>query len=348
MSDKKKLPSRPDLDLLRRRAKALLAGLREGDRGSVTTLQEHLPAASGLDAERVRAAGYRLADAQFAMARQMGFASWPRLARYVEQLRALEGTWSFERLEVDGRPSEVPEQARLLIDGDRFRMPSPEGGYDGVFTIDVEAEPHLIDIDFVEGPEAGTVNRGIFRLEGDRFELCLDMTGRARPGRFATAPGTGHALETLRRTSRERPAAVTGGVAASNEVPEGFDVTRSPVLDGIQGEWSAMSMVRDGEALPAQMLATCRRLARGNEVEVWLGPHRIINALMRVGEGSELRTIDYFHLTGSSRHQVQHGVLRHELGTLTVCMAPVGDPHPEDFTCPQGSGRTLSQWRSRT
>ena len=43
----------------------------------------------------------------------------------------------------------------MMIDGDRFRMESPEATYEGIFTIDVEADPAQIDIEFVEGPEAG-------------------------------------------------------------------------------------------------------------------------------------------------------------------------------------------------
>src|SRR5436853_614200 len=78
---------------------------------------------------------------------------------------------------------------RLRIDGDRFRMESPEGTYEGVFTIDVEAEPHGIDIEFVEGPEAGNSNFGVFRLAGtDGLEICLDMSGKGRPAGFRTTP----------------------------------------------------------------------------------------------------------------------------------------------------------------
>ena len=144
----------------------------------------------------------------------MGFASWPQLARHVETLRALEGTWSFERL-VDRREHAPGHRARglgrILIDGDRFRTESPEAIYEGVFNIDVEAEPHAIDIEFVEGPEAGNTNHGIFRLDGDTLEICLDISGAPRPAAFHAAPGTQHAFEVLRRTSRVRPESVTGG-----------------------------------------------------------------------------------------------------------------------------------------
>ena len=133
---------------------------------AIATLREHLPAAHGMTADQVRAANFRLADAQSAIARKAGFASWPHLARHVEQLRALEGTWYFASLEVDGTPfpAAALSASRILIDGDRFRTESPDATYEGIFNVNVEAEPHEIDIEFVAGPEAGNWNFGIFRL----------------------------------------------------------------------------------------------------------------------------------------------------------------------------------------
>ena len=166
----KNLPARPHLDHLRRQAKALLAALESRDADAVATILEHLPAAQGMTAEQVSGTRFRLADAQSAIARKSGFGSWPQLARHVEQLRALEGTWSFARLEIDGNtiPASALTASRVLIDGDRFRTESPEATYEGVFNINVEAQPHEIDIEFVAGPEAGNWNFGIFRLDGDR------------------------------------------------------------------------------------------------------------------------------------------------------------------------------------
>src|SRR5262249_42606072 len=213
----KNLPARPNLDHLRRQAKALLTALEQGDPEAISTIQQHLPAAKGMTAEKVGKAGLRLADAQSAIARKSGFANWPRLSRHVDQLRAMEGTWGFASLEVDGNqmPAAGLQLSRLLIDGDRFRTESPEATYEGIFNIDVEADPHHIDIEFVAGPEAGKTNYGIFRIDGDQIEICLDMTGAARPTQFRTAPGTGHAYEILRRTSAARPESVTGGTPSA-------------------------------------------------------------------------------------------------------------------------------------
>src|SRR5215468_4140495 len=108
-------------------------------------------------------------------------------------------------------PPATTAESRLLIDGDCFRTESPEATYEGVFNIDVEAEPHAIDIDFVAGPEAGSRCHGIFRLDGDHLDCCLDLNGGGRPADFRSAPGSGHAYERLARTSGARPADVTGG-----------------------------------------------------------------------------------------------------------------------------------------
>ena len=211
----KNLPHRPNLDHLRRQAKSLLADLAAGEPEAVSTIQQHLPAALHLSVDEIRQTHFRLADAQSAIARKTGFASWPQLARHVEQLRALEGTWSFASLEIDGNtmPVAAMQSSRLLIDGDRFRTESPEAIYEGVFNIDVEAQPHRIDIEFVEGPEAGHWNYGIFRLDNDQLEICLDLNGNPCPNAFRTSPGSGHAYELLTRTSTARPSGVNGGTA---------------------------------------------------------------------------------------------------------------------------------------
>src|SRR6185436_7857794 len=97
-----KLPARPNLDHLRRQAKALLAALESCDAEAVSTIQKHLPAAKNLTSAQVAETRFRLADAQSAIARKNGFAGWPHLARHVEQLRSLEGIWAFASLEIDG------------------------------------------------------------------------------------------------------------------------------------------------------------------------------------------------------------------------------------------------------
>lgn len=73
------LPPRPSLEFERKEAKALLRRLRTGDRDALARACSRHPAMH-LTAEWQP----KLADAQLILAREYGFASWPRLARYFE------------------------------------------------------------------------------------------------------------------------------------------------------------------------------------------------------------------------------------------------------------------------
>lgn len=347
------LPARPNLDHLRRQAKALLSALESREKEAVVTILKHLPAAKGMTEAKVMETRFLLADAQSAIARQNGFAGWPHLARHVDQLRSLEGTWSFCRLEIDGivMPTGVSEASRILIDGDRFRTESPEATYEGIFNINVEANPHEIDIEFVEGPEAGNTNFGIFRLEKDSLEICLDLNGNPRPKAFSTSPGSGHAYEFLRRSSNARPEDVQGGTAppakahsfAAN-IAE-FAFVDSPMLNRLQGTWTAVKIVRDGQELPAMMLRAGLRVATKNEIRISFGGQTMIHALVRLDESTNPVQVDYLNIGGACNGTVQHGLLKWVGNEPCFCMAAPGQSRPYDFTCTRGSERTLSQWR---
>jgi len=355
----RKLPARPNLDHLRAQAKTLLADLYAGRTSAAKAFIEHLPAAGGLTVAQVRSAGLRLADAQSAVARQSGFANWPNLARHVDQLRALEGEWSFVSLEVDGSAMPTPSfgEALMLIDGDRFRMESQEATYEGVFNIDVSQDPPHIDIEFVEGPEAGESSYGIYAFENDTLTICLGLVGSSRPERFATKPGSGHALERLRRASAARPAGVTGGArqpASAAKKPDPppvdestFNPVMTPLLERLQGEWLPVSLVTNGTPLSDAMLAYGSRTMVANETKVVFGGQTMVHAKIRLDESKTPIAIDYLNV-GRGPKTVTLGILEWTEGNeLRVCMATAGSPRPSDFSCNAGSGRTLSQWKRK-
>ena len=77
-----RLPSRPSLEQLRKRAKELLRAVRAGDEGAAARFRAADPRWSR-DADPRRAI---LADAQLVLAREHGFPSWGRLARRVVEI----------------------------------------------------------------------------------------------------------------------------------------------------------------------------------------------------------------------------------------------------------------------
>ncbi len=350
----KNLVSRPNLDHLRTQAKRLLIALRQGSEEAILCLQAHVPSASLLSASEIKQQDWRLADAQLAVARQTGFASWPKLSAHVETLRSLEGTWTFESLEVAGNSisPELLMGSKILIDGDRFRSESAGSIYEGLFLIDVEPKIHTIDIQFVEGPEAGNTNYGIFRFVDSRLEICLDTYGKVRPTKFSTAAGTGQAFERLVRSDATRPPNVTGGSrvaksqnASTDASVEQFVYVPSDLMNRLQGEWVSMKIVSDGVAMPASMVKSGKRAAKQNRLSVTFGGQTMIDALFRIDDSKSPIAVDYLHVSGGYAGKLQLGIIALADDQLIVNMAAFGHPRPVHFECAKGSMQTLSYWK---
>lgn len=351
------LPARPNLEHLRSQAKTLLTQLRAGEAQAAKVFTDHLPEAAKLSPEQVREHGFRLADAQAAIARKTGFSAWPALARHVDRLRRMEGTWAFKSLEVDGQPMPAPMLASslMLIDGDRFRMESPEATYEGIFTIDVETDPHRIDIDFIEGPESGNRCEGLFQLDGDQLTFCLGLVGATRPERFATTRGSGHALEVLVRADSGRPTGVDGGtppLAAPGPVvevvdPADFDAALTATAEKLQGEWLPLELVTSGTPLQASYLPYGSRTHTGVETKVVFGGQTMVHAKVRFNEAAMPVEVDYLNLAGKSKGSISLGLFRWNSEEAVFCIASPGAPRPRDFSCETGSGRTFSRWKRK-
>ena len=81
------LPALPSLEHLRRQSKDLVTAFRKGDADAIRRVHAHLPRAAALDAGTITDQGLKLSEAQLIIARDHGFASWPRLKRHVEELQ---------------------------------------------------------------------------------------------------------------------------------------------------------------------------------------------------------------------------------------------------------------------
>ncbi|HYE85087.1 MAG TPA: hypothetical protein VEA16_01940 [Vicinamibacterales bacterium] len=157
------LPVRPNLDFLKKEAKALLDELRRGDPSR------------------------QLADAQFALARDYGFASWPVLKAHVEALGAeavspLAGGWIADVARSKRHPANLFRSARIH------------------FTV----TGRTIDIVHEYVDESGKAERGRNRIEADGVERDTG-SGYAIAASWADA-------NTLRTTAK-KDGQVAGGAA---------------------------------------------------------------------------------------------------------------------------------------
>jgi ankyrin repeat protein len=86
MAPSEQLPPKPSLRQLRNRAKDLLQALQAGEPDAVRRIRESHPRFSGSSQAEIAAAETVLADAQFVIAKELGFDSWPRLKKHFESL----------------------------------------------------------------------------------------------------------------------------------------------------------------------------------------------------------------------------------------------------------------------
>jgi len=126
-----------------------------------------------------------------------------------EELEKLQGDWNVIFLEVEGlSPAPSAYQgAQILIKGDQFTSVAGGAKHGGRLELDASTEPKRFQMKFTEGPDKGNTSNGIYELDGDRWRICVAISGGPAPADFTTTPKSGRALEILNRERRE-----SGGV----------------------------------------------------------------------------------------------------------------------------------------
>jgi uncharacterized protein (TIGR03067 family) len=243
-------------------------------------------------------------------------------------LDKLQGTWNIDSLEMDGQSMPVPGGACIVLKGDRFESLGMGAVYTGSVELDSSASPKQFDLIFESGPEAGNRSLGIYELDGDSWKICLTFTSNTRPTKFAAAPGSGHALEVLSR-GVVAPAAEPASLPAGSPAPE------------VEGEWQMMACSAGGHPVPASMVRTGRRIARGGETTSYFGKQEILSAPYSVDKNVQPHAIDYALKDGRR----QYGIWKFEGDSLHICFAQPGRERPLDFTAKPGQGHTFTAWR---
>ncbi|HET6168537.1 MAG TPA: hypothetical protein VFE01_00095, partial [Terracidiphilus sp.] len=81
------LPDRPSLEQYKKQAKELLSSATSGEPADFARLRKHHPRFRDFDADKPHAIA--LADAQYVLAREHGYESWPAFAKQIETLRII-------------------------------------------------------------------------------------------------------------------------------------------------------------------------------------------------------------------------------------------------------------------
>jgi len=169
----KSLPSRPNLEQLKTQAKELHQQLLAGQPDAVARVREFHPdsAPSSSDTK-----SFRLHDAQLVIAREYGFASWPKLKEHVESV-LIETGEPLELLKQAFHADDAPLMRKLLERYPQFKtkLNEPIGRFDSPVITNVSSR-EMLDVLLEAGADINAKSRwwagGFGLLHGAKPELA--------------------------------------------------------------------------------------------------------------------------------------------------------------------------------
>ena len=112
-----------------------------------------------------------------------------------------------------------------------------------------------------------------------------------------------------------------------------------------QGTWAVVSMVREGKAAPADIVATITRHVDGDHVTWKREGKPFAGTTVILDPTVDPKTIDVTPDGGPDRDKPVLGIYKLDGDSLTICMAGVNRPRPKDFSAAEGSKQTLTTFR---
>jgi len=269
-------------------------------------------------------------------------------------LTKLQGVWHIQSLEMDGQTMAAGGfgEAKIIIQDDKFTSTGMGAEYEGTVTLHQTMKPKGFDLLFTTGPQKGTRNLGIYKLDKDRWTICLATYGKVRPKRFATKAESGFALETLVRGNGAHTASKgktqpkhSSNMPSKALQTKGIASATSGTPTVLEGEWTMVEGIFSGKAMDKSMLEWCKRITHGNVTTVVAGPQTMLKASFTLNDTKSPKAVDYVNLTGANAGKSQSGIYESSGKTLKICMSAPGKPRPKDFSSLSQDGRSYTTWR---
>ncbi len=122
-----------------------------------------------------------------------------------KELALLEGEWSMVSGQTNGSalPDAFVKNGKRVVKGNQTTVSiSGQVMMNSTFTVDSAKKPKTIDFTFLEGPNKGKVQYGIYELDGDNFRSCFAPPGKDRPTEFATKAGDERTFSVWKRVKK--------------------------------------------------------------------------------------------------------------------------------------------------
>lgn len=243
-------------------------------------------------------------------------------------LEALQGKWRAVALEAGGKrlPKDAVPDFLFIVGADGTsigRMGKSE--YQANISVDPTKDPKTIENAHETGAQKGKKQFGVYKLEGNKWTVCMTVPGAAekdRPQNFDTKGTTNVVFVFERVKDDDKP-----------------DVAKE--FKKFQGDWTFESVEAGGKKLAAAPFKGRTVTFDGDKYFVKRGDKVEEAAIQKLDPSKSPKTLDVTVTDGPNKGAVMLGIYEFDGDTLKVCFDPEGRMRPTDFKTADGSPAVL-------
>ena len=126
-----------------------------------------------------------------------------------KELKALQGKWKAVALEAGGKPlpkEAIPDFTYIVGADGKATGKMPQSEYTATIIVNPKKDPKTIDNVHESGAQKGKKQYGVYKLEGDKWTVCMTRPGVAesdRPKGFDTK-GTANVVFVFERVKEDK------------------------------------------------------------------------------------------------------------------------------------------------
>jgi uncharacterized protein (TIGR03067 family) len=115
-------------------------------------------------------------------------------------------------------------------------------------------------------------------------------------------------------------------------------------MEKLQGDWAAVSMVRDGMNIPRDDAQSFFRTVKGDKSTVFRYDDVVNKGTFTIDATKKPKTMDFFPEGTNDKTKASLGIYEFDGEKLKICFAQPGKERPTEFTSKEGSGHALTVW----
>jgi uncharacterized protein (TIGR03067 family) len=115
-------------------------------------------------------------------------------------------------------------------------------------------------------------------------------------------------------------------------------------MEKLQGDWAAVSMIRDGMPFPRDDAQAFFRTVKGDRYTVFRYDEVVNKWTFTIDATKEPKTMDVLPEGTDDKAKASLGIYEFDGDKLKVCFAMPGKDRPTGFASKEGSGHALTVW----